>query len=100
MDHTNAVYQFVSPRIKFPTKPPSFCRASGALHVSHPVFFLPLPLPLSAECQEAAVNDNDAVYGHYDTTASSSSSSSFFYYLLSFNRGRQTTQWCITATNW
>lgn len=37
MDHTNAVYQFVSPRIKFPTKPLSLCRAFGALHGGHSV---------------------------------------------------------------
>lgn len=54
MDHTNAVYQFVSPRIKFPTKPLSFCRAFGALHGSHSVSFL--PLSPSTERQEAAVN--------------------------------------------
>lgn len=37
MAHTNAVYQFVSPRIKFPTKPLSLCRAFGALHGGHSV---------------------------------------------------------------
>lgn len=31
------MYQFVSPRIKFPTKPLSFCRALGALHGRHSV---------------------------------------------------------------
>lgn len=37
MNHTDTVYQFVSPRIKFPTKPLSFCRALGALHGRHSV---------------------------------------------------------------
>lgn len=52
MNHTNTVYQFVPPRIKFPTKPLSFCRALGALHGSHSVFFL--PLSPSTERQEAS----------------------------------------------
>lgn len=55
MNHTNTVYQFVPPRIKFPTKPLSFCRALGALHGSHSVFFL--PLSPSTERQEASRDD-------------------------------------------
>lgn len=48
MDHTNAVYQCVSPRIKFPPKPFPFCRAFGALHHGrHSASFPPLSLPLS-----------------------------------------------------
>lgn len=52
--HTNAVYQFVSPRVEVPTKAPPFSRALGALHGSHSASFL--PLAPSAERQEAAVN--------------------------------------------
>lgn len=45
--HTDAVYQSVSPRIKFPPKPSSFCRAFGALHSRHSRSFLPLRFSFS-----------------------------------------------------
>lgn len=50
MDHTDAVYQFVSPGVEFPTKAPPLSRAFGALHGSHSASFLPSSLspPLSA----------------------------------------------------
>ena len=53
MEHTNAVYQFVSPEIKFPPKPFPFCRAFGALHGRHSDTFPPLS---PSERQEATVD--------------------------------------------
>ena len=47
MDHTDAVYQFVTPRIKFPPKPFPFGRAFAALHGRHSVSFPPLSFSLS-----------------------------------------------------
>lgn len=47
MDPTDAVYQFVSPGVEFPTKAPPLSRAFGALHGSHSASFLPPSRPLS-----------------------------------------------------